>query len=166
VLHEPDLIILDEPFSGFDPVNAQIIQKEILELNQKGATIIYSTHRMESVEELCDYIALINKSEKVLDGSVSAIKRSYKNQTYLITYKPKPSIDFQASDNSLFDVVAHEMSHDEREMTVRIAGETSLNDLLLFLIEKIEIQQVREIVPSMHDIFIDKVTQISTPSLH
>ncbi|KGE12788.1 ABC transporter ATP-binding protein [Sphingobacterium deserti] len=165
VLHEPDLIILDEPFSGFDPVNAQIIQKEILELNQKGATIIYSTHRMESVEELCDYIALINKSEKVLDGSVSAIKRSYKNQTYMIAYKAKPGIDFQATENSLFEIVTHQVLSEEMEMTVRIADETSLNDLLLFLIERIEIHQVREIVPSMHDIFIDKVTQISTPLL-
>ena len=166
VLHEPDLIILDEPFSGFDPVNAQIIQKEILALNQKGATIIYSTHRMESVEELCDYIALINKSKKVLDGAVSAIKRSYKNQTYMITYKPKPMVDFQSTNNSLFEIVSQQVLPDEMEMTVRIADETSLNDLLLFLISKIEIQQVREIVPSMHDIFIDKVTQISTTPLH
>ncbi|TDS13036.1 ABC transporter ATP-binding protein [Sphingobacterium paludis] len=165
VLHEPDLIILDEPFSGFDPVNAQIIQKEILELNQKGATIIYSTHRMESVEELCDYIALINKSENILDGAVSAIKRSYKNQTFLIAYKPKFAGYFTMESNDLFDIVEQQVvhhEHDEREMTIRIADQTSLNDLLSYLIQRVEIQQVKEIVPSMHDIFIDKVTQIRT----
>src|ERR1700743_1990913 len=86
VLHEPDLIILDEPFSGFDPVNAEIIKDEILELNRKGSTILFSTHRMESVEELCDAIALLNKSKKILDGSVKGIKNSYRSATYLIEY--------------------------------------------------------------------------------
>src|ERR1700712_5705789 len=86
VLHEPDLIILDEPFSGFDPVNAEVIKDEILELNRKGATILFSTHRMESVEELCDSIALINLSHKILDGKVKAIRKSYRNNTYLVEY--------------------------------------------------------------------------------
>src|ERR1700744_6372549 len=86
VLHEPDLIILDEPFSGFDPVNAELIKEEILELNKKGATILFSTHRMESVEELCDAIALINKSHKILDGTVREIKNSYRKATYLVDY--------------------------------------------------------------------------------
>jgi ABC-2 type transport system ATP-binding protein len=86
VLHEPDLIILDEPFSGFDPVNADLIKDEILELNRKGATILFSTHRMESVEELCDSIALIHKSHKILDGRVKHIRNSYKNDTYLVEY--------------------------------------------------------------------------------
>ena len=93
VLHEPDLIILDEPFSGFDPVNAQVIQDEILELNKKGATIIYSTHRMESVEELCDNIALLNKSKVILEGSVKNIKNQYRNQTYKIEYDLKPEYE-------------------------------------------------------------------------
>ncbi|HAL51730.1 MAG TPA: ABC transporter ATP-binding protein, partial [Sphingobacterium sp.] len=82
VIHQPQLIILDEPFSGFDPVNANIIKEQILRLNQEGATIIFSTHRMETVEELCDNIALINRSKKILDGSVQAIKKEYRNQTY------------------------------------------------------------------------------------
>jgi ABC-2 type transport system ATP-binding protein len=82
VVHEPDLIILDEPFSGFDPVNAELIKDEILELNRKGSTIIFSTHRMDSVEELCDSIALLNKSKKILDGTVNDIKNSYRNETY------------------------------------------------------------------------------------
>ncbi|WDF70605.1 ABC transporter ATP-binding protein [Sphingobacterium oryzagri] len=165
VLHEPDLIILDEPFSGFDPVNAQIIQKEILELNQKGATIIYSTHRMESVEELCDYIALINKSKKILDGAVSTIKGSYRNQTYTIVYKEKEGVQLNINNPTLFEVVNQQMQDHELTMTVKIDNETSLNELLLFLIPQIEILQVREIVPSMHDIFIDKVTNATAQPL-
>src|SRR6195952_4214841 len=90
VLHEPDLIILDEPFSGFDPVNAELIKDEILELNRKGATILFSTHRMESVEELCDSIALIHKSRKILDGTVKSIRNSYRNATYLVEYDGAP----------------------------------------------------------------------------
>src|SRR6201986_3911466 len=86
VLHEPDLIILDEPFSGFDPVNAELIKEEILELNSKGATILFSTHRMESVEELCDAIALIHQSHKILDGKIKDIKNAYRNETYLVEY--------------------------------------------------------------------------------
>src|ERR1700710_2861188 len=86
VLHEPELIILDEPFSGFDPVAAELIKDEILELNKKGATILFSTHRMESVEELCDSIALIHKSRKILDGRVKHIRNSYRNATYVVEY--------------------------------------------------------------------------------
>src|ERR1700685_620617 len=86
VLHEPELIILDEPFSGFDRGNAEVIKDEILELNQKGATILFSTHRMESVEELCDSIALIDRSHKILDGTVKNIRKSYRSATYLVEY--------------------------------------------------------------------------------
>lgn len=92
VLHEPKLLILDEPFSGFDPINAQLIKNEILELRDKGATIIFSTHNMGSVEELCDNIALINKSEKLLDGSVKDIRDKYKTNTYNISFKDRKSV--------------------------------------------------------------------------
>src|ERR1700710_1932053 len=90
VLHEPQLLILDEPFTGFDPVNAELIKDEILELNKKGATILFSTHRMESVEELCDSIALIHKSRKILDGRVKHIRNSYRNATYVVEYDGAP----------------------------------------------------------------------------
>lgn len=165
VLHDPELIILDEPFSGFDPVNAQIIQKEILELNQKGATIIYSTHRMESVEELCDYIALINKSQKILDGTVTAIKQSYRNQTYTILYNPKAGVAVSANGTHLFEIVEQRQQQEQHEIRIKTADGVSLNDILLFLIPQIEILQVREIVPSMHDIFIDHVTNNKTQTL-
>lgn len=157
VLHEPQLIILDEPFSGFDPVNAQVIQDEILELNKKGATIIYSTHRMESVEALCDNIALLNKSKVILEGSVKEIKNNYRNQTYKIEYYKKPEVDSIFLDSSLYQKL-EEHKNGSNSMTIQIPEDKSLNDVLFHLIPQVEIQQIFEIIPSMHDIFIDKVT--------
>jgi len=157
VLHEPDLIILDEPFSGFDPVNAQVIQDEILELNKKGATIIYSTHRMESVEALCDNIALLNKSKVILEGSVKEIKNNYRNQTYKIEYSLKPETAAIQLDYNLWQIMENE-SNGNNALTIQIPQDKSLNDVLTHLIPQIEIQQIFEIIPSMHDIFIDKVT--------
>ncbi|WP_313512878.1 ABC transporter ATP-binding protein [Sphingobacterium sp.] len=158
VLHEPDLIILDEPFSGFDPVNAQVIQDEILELNKKGATIIYSTHRMESVEALCDNIALLNKSKVILEGSVKEIKDNYRNQTYKIEYNLKPETERIQLDPTLWQIMENE-SNGSNALTIQIPEDKSLNDVLTQLIPQIEIQQIFEIIPSMHDIFIDKVTK-------
>src|ERR1700712_2132408 len=116
VLHEPDLIILDEPFSGFDPVNAEVIKDEILELNRKGATILFSTHRMESVEELCDSIALIHKSHKILDGRVKHIRNSYKNETYLVEYTGEQLI-FDGSQP--FEVLS-EVAGEDNSNTIKI----------------------------------------------
>ena len=158
VLHEPDLIILDEPFSGFDPVNAQVIQDEILELNKKGATIIYSTHRMESVEALCDNIALLNKSKVILEGSVKEIKNKYRNQTYKIEYNLKPETESIQLDHTLWQIMENE-ANGSNALTIQIPEDKSLNDVLTHLIPQIEIQQIFEIIPSMHDIFIDKVTK-------
>jgi len=157
VLHEPDLIILDEPFSGFDPVNAQIIQDEILELNKKGATIIYSTHRMESVEMLCDHIALINKSKLILEGSVKQIKNQYKNQTYKIQYVLKPEHTSLLEHSSLYEIIQHEVG-EESKLTIQLNPGINLNEVLLHLIPMMEIHQIFEIVPTMNEIFIDKVT--------
>ncbi|MFD1770013.1 ABC transporter ATP-binding protein [Sphingobacterium suaedae] len=158
VVHEPDLIILDEPFSGFDPVNAQIIQQEILELNKKGATIIYSTHRMESVEELCDHIALINKSRKIVDGAVSDIKKSYQNHTYAVKCTEHISSGFKVQDQDVFQVIDCVRRNDELEIKLQLDKRFTLNDALLQLIHQVNIRSVTEIIPSMHDIFIDKVT--------
>lgn len=158
VMHEPELIILDEPFSGFDPVNAQVIQDEILELNKKGATIIYSTHRMESVEALCDNIALLNKSKVILEGSVKEIKNNYRNQTYKIEYSLKPEVSNVQLDESLWQNLENEKDAGNT-LTIQIPEGKSLNDVLVQLIPQIEIQQIFEIIPSMHDIFIDKVTK-------
>lgn len=159
VLHQPKLIILDEPFSGFDPVNAQIIQDEILELNKAGATIIYSTHRMESVEELCDNIALINKSKKVLDGAVKDIKKKYNNNTYSIDYKSPIVPSNVLRNDSLFEIIDNNLYRDEIQLKIKLNEGTTLNNAIHYLLDKVQIIQVKEIIPSIHDIFIEKVSQ-------
>jgi len=137
VVHRPKLLILDEPFSGFDPVNAQIIRGEILRLKDEGATIVLSTHNMESVEELCDNIALINKSKVVISGGVEEIRREYGNHNVEISYE-----DEEGSHSELFPV------------------ETSGNDHLKALIDKgATIKSFREILPRMNDIFIKLVKE-------
>lgn len=158
VVHAPDLIILDEPFSGFDPVNAQIIQEEILALNKQGATIIYSTHRMESVEALCDRIALIHKSKKILEGSVADIKRSYKNQLYKVHTAKLADLQFLQQGSAIFELIASQSITEEEVLTLRLQPGQSLNGLLSFLLPQVEILQVQEVIPSMHDIFIEHVT--------
>ncbi|SEO84704.1 ABC transporter ATP-binding protein [Mucilaginibacter sp. OK283] len=155
VLHEPDLIILDEPFSGFDPVNAEIIKDEILELNKKGATILFSTHRMESVEKLCHSIALINKSHKILDGKVKAIRNSYRNDTYFVEYTGVPlSLDGLQP----FEVIGDTLTDDERNtIKIKLTEGKNSNDVLQYLIPKTHINMLQEVIPSMHEIFIEKV---------
>ena len=153
VVHNPELIILDEPFSGFDPVNAQLITNEILELNQKGATIIFSTHRMESVEQLCDSIALIHKSKKILDGKVKDIKDLYRNNTYKIAY----SGVLDSVESSLFTISEENKNEKGTHLTIQINPGFSSNDVLKFLIPKVQVTELTEIVPSMNDIFIQNV---------
>ena len=157
VLHEPDLIILDEPFSGFDPVNAEVIKDEILELNKKGATILFSTHRMESVEELCDSIALIHKSHKILDGTVKSIRNSYRNATYLVEYNGEHLI-FDGTQP--FEVV-EEIRGDDDTFTIRIKlnGVDNSNKVLQYLIPKTHINMLQEVIPSMNEIFIENVNK-------
>jgi len=155
ILHEPDLIILDEPFSGFDPVNAELIKDEILELNRKGATILFSTHRMESVEELCDSIALLNKSKKVLDGKVKDIKNSYRNETYLVEYNGS-KLNFDGSQP--FNLVDETENGDETyTIKIKLNTAASANDVLQYLIPKTSINRLQEVVPTMNEIFIKKV---------
>jgi ABC-2 type transport system ATP-binding protein len=153
VVHDPELIILDEPFSGFDPVNAQLITNEILELNQKGATIIFSTHRMESVEQLCDSIALIHKSKKILDGKVKDIKDLYRNNTYKIAY----SGVLNSVESSLFTINEERKDEKNTHLTIQINPGYSSNDVLKFLIPQVQVTELTEIVPSMNDIFIQNV---------
>ncbi|HQS51632.1 MAG TPA: ATP-binding cassette domain-containing protein, partial [Daejeonella sp.] len=153
VVHDPELIILDEPFSGFDPVNAQLITNEILELNQKGATIIFSTHRMESVEQLCDSIALIHKSKKILDGKVKDIKNLYRNNTYRIAY----SGILNPVETPLFNINEEKKDEEVTQLTIQINPGYSSNDVLKFLIPQVQVTELTEIVPSMNDIFIQNV---------
>lgn len=154
VLNEPKLIILDEPFSGFDPVNADLIKDEILELRANGSTIIFSTHRMESVEELCDHIALINKSKKILEGTKKEIKNSYKSNTYTVEHR---GILNGALDSPYQVVEQTALEDDFHKSIIKISNGTGPNDLLQNLISATEVHAFVEKVPSINDIFIAKV---------
>jgi ABC-2 type transport system ATP-binding protein len=156
VLHEPDLIILDEPFSGFDPVNAETIKDEILELNRKGATILFSTHRMESVEELCDSIALLHQSHKILDGRIKNIKNSYRNNSFIIEYSGEK---INANGNSLFELISETKGDDSYTIQIKLNGKTTSNEVLQYLIPKVHINMLQEVIPSMNEIFIQAVNQ-------
>ncbi len=161
VLHEPKLLILDEPFSGFDPINAQLIKNEILELKQKGSTIIFSTHNMGSVEELCDNIALINKSEKILDGSVKDIKSKYKSNLYTISFKG----NLMGFINSLWagaELVEKKSEGDLHQVTIKVLRQNTPNDLLQAVLSNSQIISFNEVIPSMNDIFISLVENKTT----
>lgn len=160
VIHRPQLIILDEPFSGFDPVNANIIREQILRLNAEGATIIFSTHRMETVEELCDNIALIHRSKKILDGPVQAIKQQYRNQTYSLEFSSHEE-NLDISNQHLYQLVESTRSDNTYRTTIQLNDSIDINQVLTYLLPKVQLNQLIEIVPSMADIFIQKVTDVS-----
>ncbi|HWZ15213.1 MAG TPA: ATP-binding cassette domain-containing protein [Mucilaginibacter sp.] len=159
VLHEPDLIILDEPFSGFDPVNAEVIKEEILELNRKGATILFSTHRMESVEQLCDAIALLDRSKKILDGKIKDIKNTYRNNVYLVEYSGD-KIDMDGSQPfHLLDEIGS--ADDCYTVRIKLNENITSNDVLKYMIPKVSINMLQEVIPSMNEIFIEQVNKIA-----
>lgn len=156
VLHEPELLIFDEPFTGFDPVNANLIRDEILELNRKGATLIFSTHRMETVETLCDNIVLIHKSRKILDGSLADIRQQFRTQTYRIEFKG----NLVSFTNALWagaELIEKKQIESQCEVTLRLLGNNTINNLLSAVLPVCEIVSVNEIIPSMNDVFINMV---------
>lgn len=158
VLHEPKLLILDEPFSGFDPINAQLIKKEILELREKGATIIFSTHNMGSVEELCDNIALINKSQKLLDGSVKEIRKQYSSSIYTITFRGN-LMGFTNAVWAAAEFLEKKSEDHVHTVTLKLLRQNKPNDLLQAVLNSGEILSFHEVIPSMNDIFISVVEQ-------
>jgi ABC-2 type transport system ATP-binding protein len=161
VLHEPKLLILDEPFSGFDPINANQIKNEILELRKNGATVIFSTHNMGSVEELCDYIALIHKSEKILDGSVSAIRKQFRTNTYTIAFRGN-MIGFTNALWTGAELIEHQSEDKETHFAkIKIRSDVSRNALLQAILPVAEIISFNEVIPSMNDIFIQSVQRTS-----
>lgn len=159
VLHKPKLLIFDEPFSGFDPVNAEIIKDEILQLKKDGATILFSTHRMESVEELCDYMALIHKSNKLLDGKVSEIKRAYKSNTYEVGLETTDPKALKLTLQQKFNVRETNFNSINKDLKLRIQidPDGSPNDLLQFLLGHAQVNHFVEVIPSVNDIFIQTV---------
>jgi ABC-2 type transport system ATP-binding protein len=161
VLHEPKLLILDEPFSGFDPINANIIRNEILHLKKNGSTILFSTHNMGSVEELCDNIALINRSKKVLDGSVKEIRKANRLNVYEIEF----SGNMMGFTNSLWTfgkLGEHTTEGDLCRAKVELTPGSTSNQLLSAVLPVVEVHSFREIIPSMNDIFIKKVSSEDT----
>lgn len=154
VLHNPKLIILDEPFTGFDPINADIIKHEILNLRDEGATIMLSTHRMESVEELCDSIALINKSKKILDGKVNDIKKAYKSNIYEIEYTG--TLPAFSENQTGFEVIGSS-NGELSKIRIKILQPNLRNQLLQTIMPHVQIHSFKEIIPSMSDVFIKAV---------
>jgi ABC-2 type transport system ATP-binding protein len=150
VMHRPELIILDEPFSGLDPVNANLIKDEIFRLAENGASVIFSTHRMEQVEEICNHIILLNKGKKILDGTVNHVKQEFKENLFRITASPIP----EHLPDSLFDV----LTKNEQTLTIRIREGHSPNDVLRYFIEQqSNISSFTELLPSLNEIFIKLV---------
>jgi ABC-2 type transport system ATP-binding protein len=156
VLHEPEFLILDEPFTGFDPINAELIKNELLELRAKGTTIVLSTHRMESVEELCSHISLINRSQVILEGSVKDIRKQNKTNSYEILYIGN-RIAFTHALWTGFELTDLKEDPDFNIAHVKILGDHSPNDLLNVLLPQVQILGFKELIPSMNDVFIQKV---------
>lgn len=156
VIHEPKLLIFDEPFSGFDPINTNLLKEEILELRNKGATVIFSTHDMSSVEELCDNIALINKSKKILDGAVYDIKQNFKTNIFEIGLMNfNSSFLSEIPDNH--EIISHEKSNGHIKFQIKINEESSPNMLVSNIMNYGTIQYFSELVPTMNEIFIKVV---------
>lgn len=160
VLHKPKLLIFDEPFSGFDPVNANIIKDEILALREQGATIIFSTHRMESVEELCDHIALIHKSNKLIEGKLNDVKRKYRSNTFevgILTANVE-GLMYDLTQKFKVSTTNFKSLNDELKLQIEL-GDAVSSDLLSILLQRGQVTHFVEKIPSVNDIFIQAVSQ-------
>lgn len=159
VLHRPKLLIFDEPFSGFDPINANLIKDEILQLRDEGATVIFSTHRMESVEELCDHIALIHKSNKILDGKLTEVKRQFKTNTFEVGLQVDNKEEMTNIIKSKYQVTPASFRNlnDDLKINIKLNEQDTSNDLLSFLTSIAEVHHFVEVIPSVNDIFIQTV---------
>ena len=160
VLHKPKLLILDEPFSGFDPVNANLIKDEIIELNKQGTTVIFSTHRMESVEEMCDHIALIHKSNKLLDGKLMDVKKQFRTNSYDVGILSNniEGLMFDLSQKFTLTQTDFKSLNDELKLEINL-GNATPNELLNTLVKNGQVTHFVEKIPSMNDIFIQTVTE-------
>ena len=159
VLHQPKLLILDEPFSGFDPVNANIIKDELLELNKQGTSIIFSTHRMESVEELCDHIALIHKSNKLIEGKLTDVKKQFRTNSFevgILTNNVE-GLMYDLSQKFTLSQTNFKSLNDELKLEINLKNQTP-NELLNILTQRGQVTHFVEKIPSVNDIFIKTVT--------
>jgi ABC-2 type transport system ATP-binding protein len=157
VLHEPQLLILDEPFSGFDPLNIQLIRQELMEMKANGKTIILSSHNMESVEEICDRVALINSSKKIIEGKISTLKEERKSNEYAVKFRGS-MIAFVNALWTGFEIINKETLGDDTFIVkLKMRGDNHFDDLLKVLIGQVKMEAVWEVLPSMQQIFIDLV---------
>ncbi|GAB5416111.1 MAG: ABC transporter ATP-binding protein [Crocinitomicaceae bacterium] len=161
VLHEPDLLILDEPFSGFDPVNVELIKKELMNMRAEGKTIILSTHNMKNVEEICDRAALIHEAKKVTEGTISELQGAQKTGLYAVRFKGNMLAFVNAlwTGFEVFDKTEH--GDDRFTVRVKMRNDSSFDDLLKVLIGQIKIEAAWEVLPTMHDVFINLVQPVS-----
>ena len=159
VMHQPKLLIFDEPFSGFDPINANLIKDEILQLRDEGATVIFSTHRMESVEELCDHIALIHESKKILDGKLIDIKRTYKTNTFEVGLVSDDKMALKQLIEAKFKVSPADFKsiNDDLKLNIALDANGTPNDLLAFLSAQSQVLHFKELIPNASDIFIQTI---------
>ncbi len=158
VLHKPRLLIFDEPFTGFDPINTDLLKQEILKMKKDGATIIFSTHNMESVEQLCDHIALIDKSRKILDGETQQIREKFKSNVYDITYRG----DFSQISRELshkYNILSHQENGKTQRLNIQYNTGSNSSELIRDLAGLAEIVSFNEVIPSMNEVFIKVVTQ-------
>lgn len=159
IIHEPEFLIFDEPFSGFDPINANLLKDEILELKKSGATIILSTHNMASVEEICDDIVLINKSRKILEGTLTEVKKNFRENLFeIIIYYDRNLTDLPKE----FQIIRNEIKDDKQILTIKIDRIDQANALLTYFMENATLNSFKEILPSMNDIFIQQVNRYNT----
>jgi ABC-2 type transport system ATP-binding protein len=163
VIHHPKLLIFDEPFSGFDPINANLIRDEILQLREDGATVIFSTHNMSTVEELCDDIALINKSNIILDGKMSDIKNNHKSNMYSVELSGL-NVPLKSLLNGRFELTEEQTKNAFCAARIQLKNTDNPNDLLSVLLPHAQVHALNEIIPTMNDIFISKVNNDSSKS--
>lgn len=160
VVHEPELLIFDEPFSGFDPINTKLLKQEVLNLKKKGSTIIFSTHNMGSVEELCDHITLINKAQNILEGPINEVRNTYKSNIYEIEFNGDPD-KLEAALNNNYEVLQKTKTNGHHVAQVKLHHQTNDNELLSLILPVVEVISFKERIPSMDDIFINVVNQMN-----
>lgn len=158
VIHNPQLLIFDEPFSGFDPINANLIKNEILELKKNGATIIFSTHNMSSVEEMCDYITLINKSRNILSGQIDEVKLKYGSNVYRLDFRG-PVDQLRASLDPNYEIIEHHQENSHETAQIKVHSYSPDNRLLKQVIPVVEVLAFQQVIPGMNEIFIQVVEE-------
>ena len=166
ILHRPSFLILDEPFSGFDPINANLLKDEIAQLKKEGATIVLSTHNMASVEEICDHIALINRSKKILEGDIFEVKNRFKKNIFSIQVSNCPGDLMQQLQNRQYTVCTQSQNDYYTRFDIKLQDAESPNELLQFFTQNCEIHSFNEIMPTMNDIFIEQVEKANQQPSH